>query len=176
MVNRWLRGRRERQGTGMIARLAIVLAAVLAAGSASAETMSPDAARKFVAGKLFAFNCFDGSRGAGRIFGDGSVIGNIQFRGAGPTKSVWLPAGTLRVKGEAVCASLPGALFEPCFNLERINDHSFRGSVSGLGFFYCDFTRRMSVASGMGVRRHAPEPTAAPVETKATADAVGDAH
>jgi hypothetical protein len=158
----------------MIARFAIVVATLLAAGSASAETMSPDAARKFVAGKLFAFNCFDGSRGAGRIFGDGSVIGSIQFRGAGPMKSVWLPAGTLRVKGEAVCAALPGSLFQPCFNLERIDDRSFRGSVSGLGFFYCDFTRRMSVASGMGVRRHSPEPAATPHET--TADAAGGAH
>jgi hypothetical protein len=42
---------------------------------------------------LFAFNCFDGSRGAGRIHGDGSVIGTIQFRGAGPARMVSLPAG-----------------------------------------------------------------------------------
>jgi hypothetical protein len=158
---------------GMIARFAIVVATLLAAGSASAETMSPDTARKFVAGKLFAFNCFDGSRGAGRIFGDGSVIGSIQFRGAGPMKAVWLPARTLRVKGETYCAALPGAMFEPCFNLERIDDRSFRGSVSGLGFFYCDFTRRMSVASGMGAHRHSPQPAATPHET--TADAASAA-
>ena len=93
-------------------------------------------------GKLFAFNCFDGSRGAGRIYGDGSVIGTIQFRGIGPVRSMWLPAGTLRVKGEAVCASLKGMPFEPCFNLDRTGDQSFRGAVSGLGFAYCDFTRR----------------------------------
>jgi hypothetical protein len=65
----------------MIARFAVVVATLLAASLACAETLSPDAARRFVAGKLFAFNCFDGSRGAGRIYGDGSVIGTIQFGG-----------------------------------------------------------------------------------------------
>src|SRR5262250_3702112 len=100
----------------MVTRLAMVVLILLAAGSACAESLTPDAARRFVAGKLFAFNCFDGSRGAGRIYGDGSIIGTIQFQGSGPVKSVWLPAGTLRVKGEAFCASLTGMLFEPCFN------------------------------------------------------------
>jgi len=47
----------------------------------------------------------------------------------------------LHVKGEAVCASLRGLPVEPCFNLERLDANSFRGSVSGLGFAYCDFTR-----------------------------------
>src|SRR5215510_11151706 len=84
--------------------------------------LSPDAARRFVAGKLFAFNCFDGSRGAGRIYGDGSVIGTIQFRGAGPERTVALPAGTLRVKGEAVCASLQGMPFEPCFQIDKTDE------------------------------------------------------
>ena len=83
----------------MIARLAIVVAALLAAVPARAEILTPEAARRFVAGKLFAFNCFDGSRGAGRIYGDGSVIGTIQFRGSGPVRAVWLPAGTLRERG-----------------------------------------------------------------------------
>ena len=92
----------------MIARFAIVVVSLLTTSSAFAETLTAEAARRFVAGKLFAFNCFDGSRGAGRIYTDGSVIGNIQFRGAGPMKQVWLPAGTLRVKGESVCASLQG--------------------------------------------------------------------
>jgi hypothetical protein len=73
--------------------LATVVLVLLAAGSACAESLSPDAARRFVAGKLFVFNCFDGSRGAGRIYGDGSVIGTIQFRGAGPERTVALPAG-----------------------------------------------------------------------------------
>ena len=142
----------------MVARFAIVVATLLAAGTALAETMTADAARRFVTGKLFAFNCFDGSRGAGRIYGDGSVIGSVQFRGSGPVRSVWLPAGTLRTKGEAVCASIKGMSFEPCFNVDRTGDQSFRGSVSGFGMIaYCDFTRRVSVA-GIGPRRHSSEP------------------
>ena len=167
----------------MIARFAVAMVALLAAGSASAETMNPDTARRFVAGKLFAYNCFDGTRGAGRIFADGSVVGTIQVRGGGPMKSVWLPAGTLRVKGGTYCAALPGSVIEPCFNLDRTDDQSFRGSVTGLGFFmYCDFTRRMGVAR-MSPRRHAPElaksEPAKPEPPKlegVTADALGGNH
>jgi hypothetical protein len=156
----------------MFARFAIAVVALLAAGSASAETMTADAARRFVAGKLFAFNCYDGSRGAGRIFSDGSIVGTIQFQGSGPVRSVFLPAGTLHAKGQAVCATLKGMPFDPCFNVERTDDRSFRGSVSGLGFFYCDFTRRMSVAR-VGPRRHSPPPPApeATVDPTATAAA-----
>ncbi|HEY1363995.1 MAG TPA: hypothetical protein VGF60_17275 [Xanthobacteraceae bacterium] len=143
----------------MIVRSAIVAAAMLAAGPALAQPMNPDMARRFVAGKLFSFNCFDGSRGAGRIYGDGSVIGTVQFGGSGPMRSVWLPAGTLHARGELICASIKGMSFEPCFNLNRTSEHSFRGSISGFGIAYCDFTRRMSVA-GMGPRRHLSEPRA----------------
>ena len=125
----------------MVTRLAMVVLILLAASSACAESLNPDAARRFVAGKLFAFNCFDGSRGAGRIYGDGSVFGTIQYRGDKLAHTVSLPAGTLRVRGEAVCASLRGMPFEPCFHIEKTDDRSFRGSLSGLGFAYCDFTR-----------------------------------
>src|SRR5262249_25540612 len=124
----------------MVTRLAMVVLILLAAGSACAESLNPDAARRFVAGKLFAFNCFDGSRGAGRIYGDGSVIGTIQFRGAGPERTVSLPAGTLRARGEAVCASLRGMPFEPGFHIEKTDDRGFRGS--GVGVAYWNFTCR----------------------------------
>jgi hypothetical protein len=129
----------------MIARCAIVIVILLASRPALAESLNADAARRFVVGQLFAFNCFDGSRGAGRIYDDGSVIGTIQFQGVGPVESVWLPSGTLKVKGEAVCASLNHSPIEPCFNLNRTDDQSFRGSISGLDFAYCDFTRRVSL-------------------------------
>jgi hypothetical protein len=66
----------------MIARFAIAVAVLLAAAPALAEPMNAETARRFVAGNLFAFNCFDGSRGAGRIYGDGSVIGTVQFQGS----------------------------------------------------------------------------------------------
>jgi hypothetical protein len=136
----------------MIARFAALAGLLLAANVAFAQSMNVEAAKRFVTGKLFAFRCVDGSRGLGRIYADGSVIGSIQVNGSGPEKSVWLPPGTLRVKGEAICASLKGMSFEPCFNLARTGENSFRGSVSGLGLVaYCDFTRRMSVA-GLGPR------------------------
>src|SRR5256886_10232384 len=138
----------------MIARFAVVVATMLAASLASAEPLSPDAARRFVVGKLFAFNCFDGSRGAGRIYGDGSVVGTIEFQGVGPVKWVSLPSATLKVKGEAVCASLNRLPIEPCFNLNRIDKQSFRGSISGLDFAYCDFSLRVRVTD----RRSRPGP------------------
>jgi hypothetical protein len=89
--------------------------------------MSPEQAHRFVVGKLFEASCFDGTRAVGRIHGDGSVIGTIQFRGAGPERSAWLPAGTLKVRGEAVCASLKGIplYLEPCFKLNRTSDRCF---------------------------------------------------
>jgi len=138
----------------MMMRLAMVIAALLAASPALAQTaMNVETARRFVMGKLFAFTCFDGSRGAGRIYSDGSVIASLQLQGSGPTRALWLPAGTLRVRGETYCANLKGMMFEPCFNLVRLDDRSFRGAVSGLGFAYCDFTRRMAVA-GVSTRSH----------------------
>jgi len=51
------------------------------------------------------------------------------------------------VKGEAVCATLKGLPFNPCFNLDRTGEQSFRGSVAGLGAFgYCDFVRQVKSA------------------------------
>ena len=140
---------------GVIARYAIVMVTLLASSPVLAESLVAEAARRFVVGKLFAFTCFDGSRGAGRIYSDVSVIGTLQFHGSGPVRSIWLPAGTLKVKGEAICASLNGIPIEPCFDLNRTDEQSFRGSVSGLDFAYCDFTHRLSVAD----RRPHPQPS-----------------
>ena len=123
-------------------RIVIAAAALTVSGRAMAEQLNVDAARQFVVGKLFAFNCFEGTRGAGRIYGDGSVAGNVQFGGSGPVRYVVLPANTVRVQGESVCAAVNGIPFQPCFNLDRTDAQSFRGSIAGLGFAYCDFTRR----------------------------------
>src|SRR3984893_9405383 len=49
------------------------------------------------------------------------------------------PGNTLQIRGQAVCASIKGIPFEPCFNLDKKDERSFRGSVSGMGFAYCDF-------------------------------------
>lgn len=124
----------------MLAR--IVLGAVTAAATfapALAGSMNAEEARRFVAGKVFAFTCFDGTRGAGRILDDLGAAGAVQFSGAGPVRHLRLPGNTLQIRGQNVCASIKGIPFEPCFNLEKTDDRSFRGSVSGMGFAYCDF-------------------------------------
>ena len=122
--------------------MAVIVLGLLASTPAFAEELKPEEARRFIAGKLFAFNCFEGTRGAGRIYADGSVAGSVQFGGSGPVRNVRLPAGTLQVKPEAVCASMQGLPFQPCFNLQKIDQASFRGSISGLGFAYCEFNRK----------------------------------
>jgi hypothetical protein len=114
---------------------------VLAAVPANAETMNAQAARHFVAGKHFAFTCFEGSVGSGRIFNDGSVAGVVRMGAGGPTRFVHLPPGTLYQKGDAICSNMKGAFFNPCFKLDKTSDRSFRGAISGFGFAYCDFTR-----------------------------------
>ncbi len=123
-------------------RAFVVLVGLLATLPAMAGEMSPDEARRFVIGNIFSYHCFEGTRGQGRVAADGSVVGSIQFQGRGRVRYAALPPGTLRVRGEAVCASLRGLPIQPCFNLQRVGGESFRGSISGLGFAYCNFTRR----------------------------------
>jgi hypothetical protein len=141
----------------MLARL--VLGAVTAVATivpAVAGMMNADEARRFVSGKVFAFTCFDGTRGAGRILDDLGAAGSIQFSGSGPIRHVRLPGNTLQIRGQAVCASIKGLPFEPCFNLDKRDDRSFRGSVSGMGFAYCDF--RHQGASQMLMARSVSRP------------------
>ena len=124
----------------MLARF--VLGAVVAGAAimpAMAGQMSAEEAKRFVTGKVFAFTCFDGTRGAGRILDDMGAAGSVQFSGSGPIRHVRLPGNTLQIRGQAVCASLRGIPFEPCFNLDKQDEVSFRGSVSGMSFAYCDF-------------------------------------
>src|SRR3954470_6871081 len=155
----------------MLVRL--VLGAVTAGSMivpALAGMMNADEARKFVSGKVFAFTCFDGTRGAGRVLDDLGAAGSIQFSGAGPVRHVRLPGNTLQIRGQAVCASIKGLPFEPCFNLDKRDDRSFRGSVSGMGFAYCDF--RHQGASQMLMARAVARPRSLhPSEPTRSADA-----
>jgi hypothetical protein len=156
----------------MYRRVAIGLIGLAVGLPAVAGEMKPEEARRFVVGKMFAFNCFEGTRGAGRIHADGSVSGSVQFRGSGPVRYVALPAGTLRVKTEAVCASVRGVPFEPCFNLDQRDNASFRGSISGLGFAYCDFNRgsaRANLARAGRSARGQPRSIQPPQSAVATA-------
>lgn len=133
---------------------------LLAAVPVIAGEMSAEEARRFVIGKMFNYTCFEGTRGLGRVNADGSVTGSIQFQGSGEMRHAYLPPNTLQVRGESVCASVRGLPMQPCFNLDRTSANSFRGSISGLGFAFCDFTRhgvRTTVAHSVQ-RPQAPQP------------------
>jgi hypothetical protein len=155
----------------MLARFvlgAIAAGAVIA--PALAGQMNADEARRFVAGKVFAFTCFDGTRGAGRVLDDMGAAGSVQFSGAGPIRHMRLPGNTLQVRGQAVCAAIKGIPFEPCFNLDKKDDRSFRGSVSGMGFAYCDFRHQGAAQMLMARAVARPRSLHAPGQTR-SADA-----
>jgi hypothetical protein len=122
--------------------LGTMFAGAVAAPALAGQMMNGDEAKRFVAGKVFAFTCFDGTRGAGRILDDGGAAGAVQFSGAGPVRHMRLPGNTLQVRGQAVCASIKGIPFEPCFNIVKNDERSFHGSVSGMNFAYCDFNHQ----------------------------------
>jgi hypothetical protein len=129
----------------MLVRVAIVCALgtwISGASWAVAEDLGPEQTRAFVVGKLFSYTCFDGTAGMGRIFPDGSVVGTIRIRSEGETRFAALPPGTLRVDGSAICAHLSTLPFTPCFRVQKIDLRSFRGSIAGLDFAYCDFYQR----------------------------------
>ncbi len=141
--------------TGLVSA-ALVGAALL--GPAAAAEMTPEQAKRFIADKLFSYTCFDGTRGTGRIHADGSVVGTMQVN-SGRVRFVALPAGTIRLTSDSICASLPRALFQPCFNVVQTSPSSFRGSLRALSFAYCDFVKhnpRMDLAR----TETAPTPTA----------------
>ena len=162
----------------MLARFVLgALTATAVIAPALAGQMTADEARRFVAGKVFAFTCFDGTRGAGRILDDNGAAGAVQFSGAGPVRHLRLPGNTLQIRGQAVCASIRGIPFEPCFNLDKKDERSFRGSVSGMGFAYCDFhhqgAAQMLMARAVARPRslHAMERTGSVVEMSARVEA-----
>jgi hypothetical protein len=156
----------------MSVRVALVSACVLGAGLfgaglAAAEELGPEQARAFVVGKLFSYTCFEGTVGQGRIFPDGSVVGTIKMHGTGETRFATLPPGTIRVDGGSVCAHLSGMFFTPCFRVQKIDYRSFRGSVAGMGFAYCDFYQRnprQQLISGLA-DTPATTPIATPIPT-----------
>jgi hypothetical protein len=155
----------------MLARLVLGALAIGAVVTpAVAGQMNAEEARRFVSGKVFAFTCFDGTRGAGRVLDDGGAAGAVQFSGSGPVRHIRLPGNTLQVRGEAVCASIKGIPFEPCFNLDKKDEHNFRGSVSGMGFAYCDF-RHQGAAQMLLARAVARPRSLAPPEQSRSAEA-----
>lgn len=122
--------------------LALATLSLAALPVKAGEYLKPEQAKAFVAGKTFSYTCFEGTSGAGRIHADGSVMGTIRVRGTGPLRYVSFPPNTVRVKPNAICASVQGMFIEPCFNVEMVDANTFRGSISGLGFAYCDFKKQ----------------------------------
>ena len=156
----------------MLSRLVLgaVTAGAVIAPALAGQMMNADEARRFVAGKVFAFTCFDGTRGAGRVLDDMGAAGAVQFSGSGPVHHLRLPGNTLQVRGQAVCAAIKGIPFEPCFNLDKKDERSFRGSVSGMSFAYCDF-RHQGAAQMLLARAVARPRSLHPAEPRAEVSA-----
>ena len=150
--------------------LGALTAGAVIAPALAGQIMSADEARRFVAGKVFAFTCFDGTRGAGRVLDDGGAAGAVQLSGSGPVRHMRLPGNTLQVRGEAICASIKGMPFEPCFNIDKKDERNFRGSVSGMGFAYCDF-RHQGAAQMLMARAVARPRSLNPRDNTRSADA-----
>jgi hypothetical protein len=131
----------------MVGRQAVTIVSLLAFSPALAENLDAEAARQFIVGKLFAFTCADGSRGAARVYDDGSVIGTVQFHASEQPRPIWLPSETLRFTGETVCGSLNSR--ELCFALSKTSEQSFRASVTGFDFAYCDFAERVRLPNAV---------------------------
>ncbi|MFG1347627.1 hypothetical protein V5F59_22265 [Xanthobacter autotrophicus DSM 431] len=124
--------------------------AVLASAPAAAQQLTATEARTFVLGRVFSFNCFEGSKGSGRVYPDGSVAGLISLRDNSP-RFVHLPPNTLRVREEKVCGFVKGMTFEPCFDVVKTGANTFRGTLAGVQTMWCDFVSaggdRQQVAS-----------------------------
>src|SRR5262249_23292357 len=149
-------------------RAIALMVGLAAALPAAAGEMSADEARRFVIGKMFSYTCFEGTRGQGRINFDGSVAGTIQVQGSGPVRFANLPANTLQLRGESVCATLRGMMFQPCFSLQRTSENSFRGAISGLGFAYGESTRHGRTTVAHGIRRSSGADGAQPLSLRSS--------
>jgi len=88
------------------------VAGLLAAVPALAGNMGAEEARSFVVGNLFSFTCFEGTSGEGRVDADGSVGGMVRLGASGTSQYATLPPGTLRVRGDAICALVSLIPFE----------------------------------------------------------------
>jgi hypothetical protein len=154
-------------------RFGALIASAVAAMPAHAQQMNVQEARAFVVGKIFTYQCSEGTRGAGRVMDSGAVAGTIQFGGNGATRYAILPQNTIRIVGDRVCASVKGVPFDPCFTLIKTSQNSFRGSLSGLAFAYCDFVRRDSPVIASERPRNRPVASAEPMNLQAKPKTTG---
>ena len=128
-----------------VQRLALVVAVtVMCAIPAKAEELRATEARQFIAGKHFSYSCFDGTNGNGRIYADGSVAGYVQPGGSGPRRYVVLADRHLANQRRPILRFGSRPSVRTLLQCRSHQPGSFRGSISGLGFAYCNFTRRGS--------------------------------
>lgn len=114
---------------------------------AIAGNIGVEEARSFIVGHPFTFTCLQGISGEGRVNPDGSVVGTIRLGPGAIAQNATLPSGTLRVRGDAMCAAISGLAFEPCFELDRIGTRGFRGSAPAIGpLASCQFLRKANEA------------------------------
>ncbi len=76
-----------------------------------------------------------------------------------------------------MCAHLSGLPMQPCFRVEKIDYRSFRGSIAGLGFAYCDFSqhnaRAQIISRGPEPRTRITSRMPAPAQTAPVQDCAG---
>ena len=126
--------------------LAIAGIAFIGTGAASAQTLTPEQARAFVVGRTYAFSCFEGTTGAGRIFPDGSVAGTVTFQSQGSARFVRLPPNTVRVRTENVCGFVDGNDLRALLRSGEDRPHHVPRPVGGRGD-HCGATSPASAAS-----------------------------
>ena len=113
---------------------------------APARTSSHRALSIFVAAMAYSPRHLRGCPGTSEIVAV-NVRRSIDIRDIGRpsgmfTKFASLPPGTIKISDNSMCAHLPGLPIEPCFRVQRIDQHSFRGSIAGSDYAYCDFYQR----------------------------------
>jgi hypothetical protein len=134
----------------MLKRAIVVVLALTCMTPALASDLSPVEARRVLVGRLWSFDCSEGTKGFGSIFANGSVRGTMQESGARPI-SHNMPAGTVSMQSDSFCASVPvgPVTIRPCFTFSRIDSNKFRGRVSSPAWMwllwgqrYCDLVGR----------------------------------
>jgi len=167
-----------RAHSALMAALCLAAPALVAA-PAAADPMDVATAQRFVYGRTFSYTCYEGTAGAGRIMPDGSVAGTIKMRGKGKERYVTLPAGTILVKGDRVCAKVKGLSFQPCFDLDKLSDKAFRGNLAGADRLWCEFNRgaaRTRLAERSAPKRAEPSTPASSATAAAPTVAVTAAN
>ncbi len=126
----------------MLYRVLVMCACFVGVVSASAEELAPEQARAFVAGKLFAYTCFDGTARDGPYLPGWFRGRDHSTAGQQGSALCGVAAGHHQGDPNLDVRTSKGLPIEPCFRVQKLDVRSFRGSLSGLGFAYRDFHQR----------------------------------